>query len=841
MMQSCRMLILMLFIAISLKAQITSVTSGNWSEGATWGGSAPTSTDNVVIAAGHTVTVDDNTAQCANISFGDATAKLDMGSAGSVLSIYGNFTIASTTHQAFSAWTAGAKVKFTGSAATQTLSGFSTTGFSTSFNEIVVDKSVGSVTTSGVDMRLGIGTSLEIINGTFTLAAIDDIEGRTFSGTASSPIFTIQSGGTFVTSGGASHIRRSSNTTEESKKIGVMTIYGTVEFATTSSNFFNFSGVNIENGGTLRILTGWSSARFNPGTVTIKSGGVLENTTTTNVWYNNTTTATTVVVNAGGSFETKSSTTTLPPVFTNNGTVRYSRSALDGSQTILDMDYHRLEVSFAGDGTGSKTWTVAATRTIAESLEVNNSAKFVLTSASAQTVNVNSTIRLTSGSVDNSDADITLALANGGTVSRATGTITNVPTYGPTVNIRYTSTASNVTSGPELPSSSSVLNNLDIVGSQGMTLGANATVNGTLTFGASAGSITTNTNTLTLASMASMTGEAAGRYVIGNLATTQAVGTGASTIGGIGISLASGPDDLGNVSVTRVSGASGIVTSGNQSIARRWTIASDNPPTGGRDLTLTWVSSDDNGKTFIGANKAQAVRYNGSTWDPIGSAVDVSGSDPRTFTVSTTSFSDWTVTDEDSPLPVELISFNAVFSGKAVMLTWKTATEQNNYGFEVERAVFNNQSSTLSWSKVGFVEGNGTINSPKEYSFIDKNLSSGKYSYRLKQIDRNGKFNYCDPIETMVSQTPQKFAVTQNYPNPFNPSTVIGYQLPFSSFVSLKIYDALGREVAIVVNEVKEAGSYEVKFEASNLSSGIYFYQLQAGSFVELKKMVLMK
>jgi hypothetical protein len=199
-------------------------------------------------------------------------------------------------------------------------------------------------------------------------------------------------------------------------------------------------------------------------------------------------------------------------------------------------------------------------------------------------------------------------------------------------------------------------------------------------------------------------------------------------------------------------------------------------------------------------------------------------------------------------LPVELVSFSASVTLFNTALKWKTATEVNNYGFEIQRTIDNGQlkiparpAGGDNWNTVGFVEGNGTTNTPKEYSFTDKGLQAGKYSYRLKQIDRDGKFEYSNEVEVTVADAPKEFALEQNYPNPFNPVTMINYQLPMNNHVILKVYDALGREVATLVNEMKKAGSYSAEFDASKLASGIYFYRLQAGEFVETKKMLLMK
>lgn len=190
-----------------------------------------------------------------------------------------------------------------------------------------------------------------------------------------------------------------------------------------------------------------------------------------------------------------------------------------------------------------------------------------------------------------------------------------------------------------------------------------------------------------------------------------------------------------------------------------------------------------------------------------------------------------------APLPVELTSFTASTNNLSVELQWQTETEVNNYGFEIERSL---KVEDEVWEKRGFVEGHGNSNSPKQYSFTDKNLIGGsRFSYRLKQIDNDGKFEYSDEIEVVL--IPTIFELAQNYPNPFNPVTIIRYQLPTSSKVTLKIYDVLGNKVITMLNEEKEAGTYEFIFDASNYSSGVYFYRIQAGSFATTKKMVLLR
>ncbi|NCS90419.1 MAG: T9SS type A sorting domain-containing protein, partial [Ignavibacteria bacterium] len=196
----------------------------------------------------------------------------------------------------------------------------------------------------------------------------------------------------------------------------------------------------------------------------------------------------------------------------------------------------------------------------------------------------------------------------------------------------------------------------------------------------------------------------------------------------------------------------------------------------------------------------------------------------------------------DAPIPVELTNFSATVSNSSVTLHWSTATETNSKGFEIERNMLTNGGKEISeWKKIGFVSGNGTSTELNNYSFTDNSLASGNYSYRLKQIDFDGSFAYYWLNETVEVSTPVEFALLQNYPNPFNPVTKIKYAVSIRQYTTLKVYNILGREVATLVNEYQAAGNYEVKFDASNLSSGVYFYKLQSGNFVQTKKLLLMK
>jgi len=193
-------------------------------------------------------------------------------------------------------------------------------------------------------------------------------------------------------------------------------------------------------------------------------------------------------------------------------------------------------------------------------------------------------------------------------------------------------------------------------------------------------------------------------------------------------------------------------------------------------------------------------------------------------------------------LPVELTSFSASVEGISVTLNWETASELNNKGFEIQRTMNNEQLTMNNWEVIGFVEGHGTTTEVNKYSFIDKSEKpNGTYYYRLKQIDNDGSYEYSGIVEVEVNNIPKKYSLEQNYPNPFNPSTVIEYSIPEKGFVTLKIYDILGNEIVTLVNNEKEAGNYDVKFDASQLTSGIYIYSIQVNDFRATKKMMLLK
>jgi len=188
----------------------------------------------------------------------------------------------------------------------------------------------------------------------------------------------------------------------------------------------------------------------------------------------------------------------------------------------------------------------------------------------------------------------------------------------------------------------------------------------------------------------------------------------------------------------------------------------------------------------------------------------------------------------DVIVPVELTSFVALTNDNDVILNWQTSTETNNQGFEIQR------SNDGEFEKVGFVPGHGTTTEFQSYTFIDKYVLAGEYSYRLKQMDYDGTSEYSNLVEVEVTQ-PIEYILSQNYPNPFNPSTTIAYSIPKDGLVTLKVYDTLGKEVVTLINEVQMVGTQKITFDASKLSSGVYYYQLVSGEFTSTKKLILMK
>ena len=193
-------------------------------------------------------------------------------------------------------------------------------------------------------------------------------------------------------------------------------------------------------------------------------------------------------------------------------------------------------------------------------------------------------------------------------------------------------------------------------------------------------------------------------------------------------------------------------------------------------------------------------------------------------------------------IPVELTSFTVSIHSGIVSLKWETATELNNLGFEIERKIYD-KNTEGDWTTVGFEEGHGTTTETQHYSFNDdvSYISAISFSYRLKQVDYDGSFEYSEEVTVENSTLPEKYSLLQNYPNPFNPATTIEFTLPQKELVTIKIYDVLGNEVTTLISEELNAGLHKVVFNARGLTSGIYIYKITADTFTQTKKMTLIK
>jgi hypothetical protein len=373
--------------------------------------------------------------------------------------------------------------------------------------------------------------------------------------------------------------------------------------------------------------------------------------------------------------------------------------------------------------------------------------------------------------------------------------------------------------------------NLIIDNTEGINLLSETSVNGTLTF--INGYLNTGLYTLDLGSSGSVAGEATTSYLIGKLSVTRTVNGAEETFGGIGVIINPGSENLGSTEVIRISGPNGIVeVNGNQGIARKWIITPSFNPEDDVFITFTWLINDNNSLNF----PEDYMVYSSPDGNELWEAITPLAFGTTTVTFAVSGFSTFTVGDGNtSPLPVELTSFNAVFVNNVVKITWTTETEMQNHGFDIER-MYNDG----IWEKIGFVEGNGNSNSPKDYVFVDENINKGYFSYRLKQIDIDGSYKYYEAIKVMVDNISQTYSL-KNYPNPFNPATTIIFELPKASNVTISVFNILGQRITEFVYDNLDAGVHKQVFDAGNLSSGTYIYLLETNEVKISKTFTLIK
>jgi hypothetical protein len=280
------------------------------------------------------------------------------------------------------------------------------------------------------------------------------------------------------------------------------------------------------------------------------------------------------------------------------------------------------------------------------------------------------------------------------------------------------------------------------------------------------------------------------------------------------------PGSLNAISILRYYQTSLLSGSGTSGGTAKITFGGDDAVTSGQEGNLVVAQSTTVNGTYasLGQSANTATSVTSSSYNPGSGNFLLLGS------------------SAGNSLPVQLASFLVQEDHMSAHLHWSTATETNNYGFEIERR------RTANWEKVGFVTGAGTSNAPRDYSYTDQNLSPGRYAYRIKQIDKQLSFRYAGEVEVEVGLAPKVFNLVQNYPNPFNPSTTIEFSVPQNGRAVLKVIDLLGREVATLFEGEAKSGYYQhVVFDATKLASGVYFSRLEFGGKQQLKKIVLIK
>lgn len=516
--------------------------------------------------------------------------------------------------------------------------------------------------------------------------------------------------------------------------------------------------------------------------------------------------------------------------------------------------------SFIGADGGTYSFVGSSAQTIPSGTYSN------LQAVNAEGINLEGEIIVTgvmtlNGTVNMGSASLTIRNPITGTLANLIGTSSS--------NLIITGSASNI----HIPASLSELHNLQIDNNQIITADGDIKINGTLTLGENAGFLNMGNNTLEIGTSSSSLGNISrqGGSIRGKLKRWFApsvvsnvifpLDNGSGTSSEVSISFSSAPAG-GTLTAAFHSSGAGVLPIGPNGVDRYfdatavmgvnliniapiyWSLDASDGLTGGV-YNLDLIGDGLN----VGLNSVGNYRYisvikrtnQNNPWTWIGnnhSPTTGTNINPVLHYTGGTSFSDFGIAGniDNSLLPVELISFTSNVNQANVTLSWSTSFENNNAGFDIER-----KTSVESWSKIGNVQGKGNVNSFSKYLYEDRNLQSGKYHYRLKQIDCNGNYKYYELTNEVIIGTPKNFSLSQNYPNPFNPSTTIRYELPSLNFVSIKIYDMMGREVRILINQFQEPGFYNINFDASKLPGGIYFYKIQAGKFSSVKKLLLLK
>ncbi|HEY5124251.1 MAG TPA: T9SS type A sorting domain-containing protein [Ignavibacteria bacterium] len=572
---------------------------------------------------------------------------------------------------------------------------------------------------------------------------------------------------------------------------------------------------------------------------------------------------------------TNAGTLLIPSSYTLTGTTNVSNNGTLSIQNTTNPTFGTLSagstVEYAHPSTSQIT---PSTAVIFDKLVINNANGVSLGGSTS----VNNMLTLTNGTLNTGSQTLTFTNGNtpitrtNGTITTSTGTNLIFGTTGNTGGNAFTIPSGTFSSTPSI-------NNFTLNRTSSLTLSQDLNINGTLTLTAglligrngSTDYITTlGSSTSSIGTLFVGTGRIVGmmkRYI--STSTTNylfPIGT-ISNYNGINLCYTSGPSVGGILTAKFTLGDPGSMNGNNPiidistnpnyiinlySIYGYWSIV-ESGVAGTYRINL---NADGFPGISADADKRGQIRIlkrenNGTLWTATGDHLTATGTQQNLVAEreNLSSFSEYALgtnsednTFEES-LPVLLLTFSSSLNGRDIKLNWITSSELNNAGFDVERAEMGNQN--LEFGKIGFVQGRGTISTPTNYLYTDSKLNTGKYKYRLKQIDNNGNFEYHDLQSFVEIGVPAKFDLSQNYPNPFNPVTKIDFTLPFESKVKVVVYDITGKEMKIILNDSKAAGYYSLRFDASNFASGVYFYRINAKSnekdFSSIKKMLLIK
>jgi hypothetical protein len=543
--------------------------------------------------------------------------------------------------------------------------------------------------------------------------------------------------------------------------------------------------------------------------------------------------------------------------FSSNGTGNANTTIVINLYGDVTVTGGNFSVSRGSQGnTGTTTWNLYGTNFSLSDATTQNSnsagAKFVFTGTNPQTLTFTNVtfgsggcpVEVATGSTLNVgtsqfggsgiftlNAGATLGCGNEGGLD-STLQNTGTTSLSTSANFIFNGTAAQI-AGSLLPAT---VNDLTVDNNAGVTLNANVQVDGNLNV--MDGDLNLNGNIITLGTSATLN-ETSGNTVTGTsgkiMITRDLNAPLGINVGGLGAMVTSSAD-LGSTLVERYhSAGTGL---GNEGILRQFNIVPGN--NSGLDATFRFYYDESELNNIPEANLTMFKSPNGvnNTWNGVGGTVNTTDNYVELSGIG--DFSYWTLGDVNNPIPVELTSFSASTDEKFVALNWVTASEINNYGWDIERRIKNDENNFSDWIKAGFVKGSGNTIESVSYTFSDKNITSGVFQYRLKQIDFDGTFTYSNIAEVEING-PTEFALFQNYPNPFNPETVIRFEVPVTAFVNLTVYNAIGEKVATLINQQMERGVYLWNFNAGDYPSGIYIYRLNTGDQIFTKKMVLIK